>query len=190
MSKFYHGSYLSNFPFFKSFLYQAFIIFISALIIGISANLTIPAYPIPFTLQSVVILILGAMLGRNRAILMIIIYIFLGFMGAPFFSNGRSGLEILNSPTLGFIIGFIASAYVAGWGANKGYDKKLLSGWILFAIAHQIVFVFGVIYLSLYLNIPFMDALKKGYLPFMGVDVLKFTFATLFMWILWRFKMA
>jgi biotin transport system substrate-specific component len=160
----------------------------AALFLGLAANISIPTYPVPFTLQSLAVLLIGAFLGRKLGALAIIQYLFLGAMGLPLFANGSGGIMTLASPSSGYLYGYVFSAYLAGFAAEKGYDRHFILGLIAFACAHQLLFVFGVVYLMGYLNITLIDALKVGYLPFVGVDALKFIIATCVMFSLWRYR--
>lgn len=160
----------------------------AALLLGLAANISIPTYPVPFTLQSLAVLLIGAFLGRKLGALAIIQYLVLGAIGLPLFANGSGGIMALASPSSGYLYGYVFSAYLAGFAAEKGYDRRFILGLIAFACAHQLLFVFGVVYLMGYLHITLIDALKVGYLPFVGVDALKFIIATCVMFSLWRYR--
>lgn len=157
----------------------------AALLLGLAANISIPTYPVPFTLQSLAVLLIGAFLGRKLGALAILQYLFLGAMGLPLFANGSGGIMALASPSSGYLYGYIFSAYLAGFAAEKGYDRHFILGLIAFACAHQLLFVFGVVYLMGYMHISLIEALKVGYLPFVGVDAAKFIIATCVMFSLW-----
>lgn len=159
---------------------------VAALLLGLAANISIPTYPVPFTLQSLAVLLIGAFLGRKLGALTILQYLFLGAMGLPLFANGSGGIMALASPSAGYLYGYVFSAYVAGFAAEKGYDRRFILGLIAFACAHQLLFVFGVVYLMGYMHISLIEALKVGYLPFVGVDAAKFIIATCVMFSLWR----
>lgn len=158
----------------------------AALLLGLAANISIPTYPVPFTLQSLAVLLIGAFLGRKLGALTILQYLFLGAIGLPLFANGSGGIMALASPSAGYLYGYVFSAYVAGFAAEKGYDRRFILGLIAFACAHQLLFVFGVVYLMGYMHISLIEALKVGYLPFVGVDAVKFIIATCVMFSLWR----
>ncbi|OCG64356.1 biotin transporter BioY [Gilliamella sp. GillExp13] len=160
----------------------------AALLLGLAANISIPTYPVPFTLQSLAVLLIGAFLGRKLGALAIIQYLILGAIGLPLLANGSGGIMALASPSSGYLYGYVFSAYLAGFAAERGYDRHFILGLIAFACAHQLLFVFGVVYLMGYLHITLIDALKVGYLPFVGVDALKFIIATCVMFSLWRYR--
>lgn len=160
---------------------------VSTLLLALAANISIPTYPVPFTLQSLAVLLVGAFLGRRLATLALLEYLFAGALGLPVFANGSGGIGALMSPSAGYLYGYVVSAYCAGYAAEKGYDRHLLSGIMTFALAHQLIFVFGVIYLSVYFSISLPEAMQIGYLPFIGFDAIKFVLATMIMVTLWRY---
>ncbi|MCX8747987.1 biotin transporter BioY [Snodgrassella sp. B3088] len=159
---------------------------IAALMMALSANISIPLQPVPLSLQSLAVLLTGAGLGRKLGVLAILEYLLLGACGLPFFAGGHGGINVLVSASAGYLYGFVVSAYLAGLAAERGYDRHFLSGLCAFALAHQIIFVFGVVYLALYLHIGIYHAVELGYLPFAGFDLLKFFIASLIMFALWR----
>lgn len=161
---------------------------VATLLLAIAANISIPTYPVPFSLQSLAVLLVGAFLGRKLATITLLQYLFVGALGLPVFANGSGGIAALMSPSAGYLYGYVVSAYIAGYAAEKGYDRRWLTGLIAFAIAHQVLFVFGVVYLAGYFQISLMDAIKMGYLPFVGVDAIKFVLATFVMLTLWRYR--
>ncbi|WP_239373313.1 biotin transporter BioY [Snodgrassella gandavensis] len=158
----------------------------AALIMALSANISIPLQPVPLSLQSLAVLLIGAGLGRRLAVLAMLEYLILGACGLPFFAGGHGGINVLTSASAGYLYGFVVSAYIAGMAAERGYDRHFLSGLCAFALAHQIIFVFGVAYLALYLHTDIYQALQLGYLPFAGFDLLKFFIATVMMLGLWH----
>ena len=150
--------------------------------------MSIPAQPVPFSLQTLMVLLIGATLGRELAVLSMLQVILMGGLGLPMFANGSNTITAFLSPSAGYIYGFIISAYLAGWAAEKGLDRNLLTGFVAFAVAHQIIFVVGVVYLGFYLKVSMLTAFKLGYLPFMGLDLIKFLSAALIMYALWRVR--
>lgn len=158
----------------------------ATLILAISANISIPIQPIPLSLQSLAVLLIGACLGRKLGCLAVLEYLLLGAAGLPFFAGGHGGIGVLTSVSAGYLYGFIISAYIAGMAAEKGYDRCFWTGLLSFALAHQIIFVCGVLYLANYKHISLSTAFNIGYLPFAGFDLVKFLIATVFMFYLWR----
>lgn len=157
----------------------------ASLLLALSANISIPTFPVPFSFQSLAVLLTGSFLGRKLGSLAIIQYLFIGFIGFPVFADGTFGIAVLLSPSAGYLIGFILCAYIAGAAAEKGYDRKFLTAMISFAIAHQVIFLSGVSYLAFYLQ-SVESAFYLGYVPFMGFDLVKFISSSIIMFLLWK----
>ncbi len=80
---------------------------------AVSAQFTLPT-PIPITLQTIVVLLSGLLLGGRRGAMSQAVYTSMGLVGLPVFSGGRGGLGIVSTPSFGYILGFILCAYVVG----------------------------------------------------------------------------
>lgn len=88
-----------------------------------AAFIKIPFPPVPLTFQTAVAVLSGLLLGAKKGAISMAIYCFMGLIGIPVFANG-GGIMYVASPTFGYIIGFIASAFVAGLIARDGTSVK------------------------------------------------------------------
>ena len=104
---------------------QILLIIASSLLIAISAQFSIhlPFSPVPITGQTLVILLLGVLLGKNRGATAVGLYLAQGAAGFPVFAGGKSGLVTLLGPTGGYLFGFIAAAYVVGILTELRYNR-------------------------------------------------------------------
>lgn len=184
----YHPAFIASVVNLTTWQRQLMATSIATLLMALAANISIPTYPVPFSLQSMAVLLVGGCLGRKLGTLALLQYLFAGFIGLPVFANGSGGFMTLYSPSVGYLYGYVFSAYLAGLAAELGYDRRLFSGLIAFACAHQMLFIVGVIYLAVYYQIDIMQAIAVGYLPFMGFDALKFVLASMIMLALWRYR--
>lgn len=150
-----------------------------AALIAVSAFISFPLGPIPFTLQSLVIFLTGLCIGGKQAAICVILYIVAGCIGLPVFAGGKAGPGVLLSPTGGYLIGFIGLAFLTGLGS--GYHKKHLPKkamtilWM--SIGLIITYFFGATGLMWTLNFPPTKALLIGVLPFLPGDILKLIIA-------------
>ena len=80
---------------------------VATLLLAIAANISIPTYPVPFSLQSLAVLLVGAFLGRKLATITLLQYLFVGALGLPVFANGSGGIAALISPSAGYLYGFV-----------------------------------------------------------------------------------
>ena len=157
-------------------LYDAIVVICGSLILCLSAQIKVylPISPVPITGQTFAVLMLAALLGSRRGVLAIIAYLVEGVLGLPVFAGGI-GLAALIGPTGGYLIGFIAVAYVVGRLAEMGWDRRV-STTILAMLAGEIVlYTFGVCWLAIMTNIR--TALVIGLYPFIVGDILKIALA-------------
>ncbi len=153
-----------------------------SILTAISAQISIPIKPVPFTLQTMIVLLAGAFLGAKNGAYSQLIYIFLGAIGLPVFAqtaDGTMGLARLIGPTGGYLLAFPIAAYLVGLLTEK--NQKYLTVIISMFVAELVVILFGTLYLyAAYLH-NFVDAVKAGaaiFTVWMAVKV--FTAATIY----------
>ena len=112
-------------------------------VLAASAQVALPMWPVPATLQSLAVLLLGAIGGPALGVTSVGLYIAQGASGLPFFANGSAGLAPLAGPTAGYLLGFVAAAWIAGAARGAAWRQGL----VLLA-AHLALFVPGVIWLA------------------------------------------
>jgi biotin transport system substrate-specific component len=145
---------------------------------ALSAQLIIPMYPVPFTMQTFVVLIVGSTLGTARGTLSMLLYAVLGLVGLPIFGGASSGAAVLFGASGGYIIGFIFAAALTGWLAQSNWDKKYLGAAVSFVAGGVVIFAFGLMGLSMALNLGLQDTLAGGLYPFAITEILKAALAT------------
>jgi biotin transport system substrate-specific component len=145
---------------------------------ALSAQLIIPMYPVPFTMQTFVVLIVGSTLGTTRGTLSMLLYAVLGLVGLPIFGGASSGAAVLFGASGGYIIGFIFAAALTGWLAQSNWDKKFLGAAVSFVAGGVVIFAFGLMGLSMSLHLGLQDTLAGGLYPFAITEVLKAALAT------------
>ena len=128
-------------------------------------RVVIPISPVPITGQTFVVLLAGLVLGSTFGAVSMLMYLFIGMSGLPFFSAGVAGLAILKSPTIGYIIGFFLAANVIGRFSNK----PILG----IALGSVLIYICGVVGLILILNLTVSNAITVGVVPFIIGDVIK-----------------
>lgn len=160
---------------------QMTLVAMMAALTAISAYLVLPVGPVPATLQSSVVLASGALLGSRLGALSQMVYLVMGLIGLPVFAGGRSGLGILVTPTFGYLIGFVAAAYITGLIIEKYRIHSLSSICGAMLAGSAVLMLCGVIYL--YFNLSMIvgqetswpKAFSIGVLPFLPFEVLKIT---------------
>jgi biotin transport system substrate-specific component len=153
-------------------LHRSRIIAYSAACIGLIALggwISIPCIPVPFTLQTLFILLTGAVMKRYAAV-PVALYILLGTLGLPLFHNGMTGPGVLLGPTGGYLIGFIFAAFVVG----LAYERKNRCLHIVgITLGTAIIYLFGVAWLVISIHMGLVPAIVAGIVPFVIGDVIK-----------------
>lgn len=168
-------------------LRDALLVVGGSLLTALCAQIVIPLTPVPITGQTFAVLLIGAALGPLRGTAAVGLYVVEGLVGLPFFAGGGSGLARLQGPTGGYLLGFIAAAYLTGTLAGRGWDRSVRWAAAAMAAGNVVIYLFGVPWLALYLG--WADAVTKGLLPFIPGDLLKLVAAALALpgaWVLLR----
>ena len=151
-------------------LYDISLILCGSLLITLSAQIAI-GWPVPFTMQTFAVLMIGALFGARRGGLTVIAYLIEGAAGLPVFSLGRGGLPILFGPTGGYLFGFIVAAYVTGLLAQNQWDRRIVTTIFAMIIGNLLIYFFGLLWFSLMVGIK--NALVTGIYPFIAGDLIK-----------------
>lgn len=107
----------------ESRLRQLMLVLAGTVFIAVAAQISIPMFPVPMTLQTLAILIVGLTFGSRLGLATLLVYLGEGAMGLPVFANGQGTLAYMMGPTGGFLIGFVAMAWLAGLAVEKGLAR-------------------------------------------------------------------
>jgi biotin transport system substrate-specific component len=138
-------------------------------LIALGGWISIPCIPVPFTLQTLFVLLTGAVMKRYAAV-PVALYILLGTLGLPLFHNGMTGPGVLLGPTGGYLIGFIFAALIVGLVYERKNRFLHIAG---IALGTGIIYLFGAGWLVISLHMGLMPAIIAGVVPFMIGDVIK-----------------
>ncbi|MDP3105179.1 MAG: biotin transporter BioY [Candidatus Methanoperedens sp.] len=134
----------------------------------------LPFTPVPVTGQVFAVLLSGVILGKWYGGLSQGLYAGIGAAGLPWFSGMTGGIYILSGVTGGYIVGFIAAALVIGWFTDRYVRSRSYIGlFTIMLLGIALIYLFGVVQLSLVLGVNAQKAFELGALPFIGVDVYK-----------------
>lgn len=148
-----------------------------ATLTALLTRVEVPMQPVPFTLQTLAVVLCGLSLGAKRGAASQVLYLAAGAAGMPIFSQFQAGPQVLVGPTGGYLLGFVAGAYVLGLFAERGWDRKPLKLSVAVAAGLGLVFAMGLGWLSLFVG-P-LGALQKGLLPFFPSEIIKAVAAVL-----------
>lgn len=140
---------------------------------AVAAQIAIPLWPVPITMQTLAVLLVGSTLGASRGALSMVLYAVLGLVGLPVFSDASHGAAVLFGSTGGYIIGFIFAAALTGWLAQRNWDKKFLGAALSFLAGTGVTFVFGLTMLAVVLQSDLAQTLQWGLYPFIIGGVIK-----------------
>lgn len=150
----------------------------SAVFIGLitlGSWISVPALPVPFTLQTLFVLLAGAVMKRS-AVIPVSLYVILGALGLPLFHNGISGAGVLLGPTGGYLFGFIGAALLTG----LAYENRSRYAHIIGLVLGMLfIYLCGIGWLMYSLDRGFVPAFLAGALPFIPGDAVKLAVAYL-----------
>ena len=124
---------------------------LSAALIALGAWIAIPVGDIPITLQTLMICLISGLFGMKRGTLSVLIYIVLGAVGVPVFSNFKAGLGVLAGPTGGYIVGFIFTALIVGLVADKT-KGQLWAVALAMVLGIAVCYAFGTAWFYVYMQ--------------------------------------
>ncbi|QYK51235.1 MAG: biotin transporter BioY [Anaerolineales bacterium] len=171
----------------STWLAEATLIVLSALFIAALAQVRIPLQPVPITGQTLAVLLVGMALGSRRGPLAVLAYLGMAAGGLPFFTGGQSGLAYMAGPTGGYLVGFVAAAFVVGWLAERGWDRTLGKTLTAMVIGNAVIYLFGVSWLATIVGgfAGTSGSLALGLYPFLLGDALKALAAALLLPAAW-----
>jgi len=149
------------------------LVFCGAGLISIFAQVSVPLWPAPTTGQIAGVLLVGYSLGAVRGTLAAAVYVVMGTMGLPVFTNGLSGVERLTGQTGGFIIGFVLGALAAGVFAAFGWDRTFGRAVLSSTICTVVIYAVGLPWLGMVLDYTVQETVTLGLYPLVLGAVLK-----------------
>lgn len=148
-----------------------------ALFVILCARVVIPTQPVPFTGQTFGVLLVGGALGFRRGLAALLLYLAIGAIGVPVYSEGRSGIAVIQGATGGYLIGFVVAAGVVGRLAELGWDRRIGGALAMMAIGTAIIYAIGVPWLKVALGLSWPDAVAGGMTKFLIWDAAKLAVA-------------
>tara|TARA_Y100000746_G_scaffold151816_1_gene130143 strand:- start:748 stop:1311 length:564 start_codon:yes stop_codon:yes gene_type:complete len=152
------------------------LILFGTLLLTISAKVQVPFWPVPMTMQTFVVFLIGSTYGVRLSFLTLVAYLIEGAMGLPVFAAG-GGILYLTGPTAGYLYGMTIAAVIISYFANQGYSTSYLKSFISIIIGSAIIFALGVLYLGSIIG--YNKAIQAGLLPFIPSELFKIVLAVL-----------
>ena len=164
--------YLSNLSLLKNIL----IMFMGSAILAISSKIQTPYSPVPVTMQTFAVLLLGITLGYKLAVGTVIIYLVEGLLGLPVFAKG-GGYMYLAGPTSGYLIAFVLGAFFSGLQKNIN-DPIITFFYLLFSVSS--IYLVGLLWLWNFMGFDknFIEVFNVGAKPFLHIEIYKLLILT------------
>lgn len=187
MTTFVPALYVRTFLRLDARLRDLILVFSGIILVALFAQIKIllPFTPVPLTGQTFAVLLVGATLGSKRGTVSMLLYTALGAFGLPVFAGGASGMAYLTGTTMGYLIGFVLSAYLIGKMAERGLERNLRTSLLPFIAGTFVIYFFGAGWLAMLFGIE--KALALGVLPFIIGDIIKLILAALALPLAWKF---
>lgn len=174
----------------RSWVRDAVLVVLFSGFVALTAQVKLPWWPVPFTLQTLGVLLTGAVLGSRRGASALGLYLAEGAVGLPVFQGGASGVPYMLGPTGGYLIGFVVAAALVGALAERGWDRRLVLAALAMVLGNVVIYVFGVAWLAVVLH-SVQKAVQGGLVPFLLGDLAKIAMAAVVLpgaWALMRRK--
>lgn len=142
-------------------------------LMALSAKVNLPLPYVPMTLQTLVVLMIGAAYGSRLGSATMIAYLAEGAMGLPVFAGPIGGIAPLVGPTAGYLYGFVLAAFVIGWFAERGWDRNVVLLFAAMAVGHVVIFITGFGWLAYGIGLGSTKAWLVGVAPFIAASVVK-----------------
>ena len=155
-----------------------FLALIGSIILAVSSKIKIPFYPVPMTMQTLIVLVIGIGFGWKLGLATISLYLFEGIIGLPVFSGTPEkaiGLIYFTGPTMGYLLGFLVAVYISG---RFIYDNNLIKNFLKLMLATSFIYILGMSWLG---NLIGWDKpiFQLGAQPFLLAELFKILIATL-----------
>ena len=165
---------LKTFENFNSNVVSILLVLFGTILLAISAKIQLPFWPVPMTMQTFVIFLIGMTYSVRLSFITVSMYLFEGALGLPVFASG-GGIAYLVGPTSGYLYGMLISSVVISYLANLGFSKTYFKTSISLLIGSFIIFLFGILYLGWIIG--YEKAIIAGLLPFIPSEIFKIALA-------------
>ena len=158
-------------------LKYVFLALIGSIILAVSSKIKIPFYPVPMTMQTLIVLVIGIGFGWKLGLATVSLYLFEGIIGLPVFSGTPEkgiGLIYFTGPTMGYLMGFLVAVYISG---KFNYDNNLVKNFLKLMLATSFIYILGISWLGSLIGWD-KPIFQLGAQPFLLAELFKILIAT------------
>ena len=156
-----------------------------SLFIALAAQVSVPFFPVPLTLQTLAILIVGLTFGSRLGAAVLLAYLAEGAMGLPVFAGGLNGVALVG-PTAGFLYGFVGMAWLAGLAVERGLARGVITTALCGIAISALLYVPGLAWPAAVMGVGASDLVAQWMAPFLLGDAVKAVIAAMVVWGGWK----
>ncbi|HAW46749.1 MAG TPA: biotin transporter BioY [Roseovarius sp.] len=156
-----------------------------SLFIALAAQVSVPFFPVPLTLQTLAILVVGLTFGSRLGAAALLAYLAEGAMGLPVFANGMNGAALVG-PTAGFLYGFVGMAWLAGLAVERGLARGVVSTAICGVAISALLYLPGLAWPAAVMGKTMPELWAYWMSPFLLGDAVKAVLAAMVVWGGWK----
>ena len=165
---------LKSFENINSNLINILLALFGTFLLAISSKVQVPFWPVPMTMQTFVIFLIGMTYGVRLSFATVALYLFEGAAGLPVFASG-GGIAYLIGPTAGYLYGMLFASVAISYLANLGFSKTYFKATLSLVAGSLIIFSIGIIYLGSIIG--YEKAIAAGLFPFIPSELFKIALA-------------
>lgn len=156
-------------------LADAVLVALGAGLVAAAAQVSIPLgfTPVPITGQTFAVVLVGASLGAAHGFASLALYLGVGLLGAPVYSDGASGWDVVSGASGGYLVGFLLAAALTGALAERRWDRRLSSAVAAMLTGNVVIYLVGLPWLAYVAGTNLEQTLEQGLYPFVVGDLVK-----------------
>jgi biotin transport system substrate-specific component len=158
---------------FSAVLRSVTLVALGTALLTLSAKVNLPLPYVPMTLQTLVVLVIGAAYGWRLGTATVMAYLAEGALGWPVFAGSVGGLAPLLGPTAGYLFGFVAAAFATGWLSERGWDRSVPWLFLAMGLGHILILAAGFTWLAFGMKLGVEKAWLVGIAPFIAASLIK-----------------
>ena len=170
----------------KNLFHQVLLVLLGSLLIAAGAQINIPLNPVPITLQTFAVMLVGCLYGSRLGVAAVALYLFEGAMGLPVYAQWHFFLATLFGPTGGYLWGFLPAVFLSGFLLERGWAKHIITAGLAALLGDACILFLGVLMLANFIGLS--PAVQFGLLPFVLVEIVKLLILAVIIPHCWKIK--